>query len=77
MSLLIPPREYDYNQMMMILTRIDQRLQNLERAFARDVYAATPVADTRTIDAATATVADVANVLATLIKDLKVVGRLP
>lgn len=76
MSMQLPPREYNFSDMVRILSTIDTRLANLERALTDRSYEMTTT-DLRTLDEATATTADVANVVGTLVKDLQARGRLP
>ena len=73
----LPPFAYNRQDFMEILTDIDQRLQDVERAYTDQNYTVANNTTNRTIDPTTATTAQTAQVLATLISDLKTVGRLP
>lgn len=69
------PLTYDHGDMVAILQVIEQRLADVERILAEG-YAITNGTTQRTLDVATATLPDVAQVLGTLVADLKIAGRL-
>ena len=71
-----PPREYSQQEFMRILTEFDQRLTDLERALNIDRYQLNNVTLTRTFDPTTATLADTAQTLGTLLTDLQRRGRI-
>lgn len=77
MTFKLPPREYNYDDFMLILTELDQRITDLERAITDQNYTVTNNTTNRTIDPLTATTAQTAQVVATLIEDMKLRGRLP
>ena len=78
MSKILPkaPSAYSERDMQEILSRLEQRITDLEGAFANNWRISQPVTLNRAFDPATATLADVANCLATLLNDLRKVGKL-
>ena len=77
MSIEIPRPDATYNQnkMMQIFEIIDQRLRLLEQP-AKTGYIVTNLVRQKTLDGTAGTAADVRNVLATLITDIKAKGGL-
>lgn len=73
-----PGATYNQKEQFQILTDVDQRLEDLERALNAGNYVITNLGDerVRTLDVTTATTEQVAKFIATLIEDLKTVGRL-
>lgn len=76
------PKEYDRAAMSRIFQSINYRLEGVERA-ANDIdrgadgsYNPSNVTETRTFDANSTTLDEIADVLGTLINDLKTHGRL-
>lgn len=69
---------YDQGQMQILIDNIDQRLNDNERAAGKSRYAITEPSGgrVRVFDPNTATLSDVADVLATLLADLKERGRI-
>jgi hypothetical protein len=71
----IPPKEYDQAWMQMLIDRLEQIHLILSQP-AHTGYAMTNVTVTRVLNADATTLAEVADVLGTLIDDMKGVGRL-
>ena len=72
MSTRLPqaPDLYEHSWAAELVRQLELELESLSRNFAAD-YTTSNVTTTRSLDVSTATLADVANVLATLIEDLK------
>ena len=75
-ALQLPPDQYSREDFMRILLSIDQRLTDLERSINETPVTVDNVTETRTFDAAAATLDDTRNMLGTLLKDLQNGGRL-
>lgn len=73
-----PATEYNERNQRQMLTDLDQRLEDLERACNAGNYIIENLGDTRvrTLDVNTASLDDVRKFVATLVMDLKTVGRL-
>lgn len=69
------PAEYDQRWANALIDRLDQILLSLSRP-AEYGYTTSNVTTDRVIDADSTTLAEVADVLCTLINDMKAVGRL-
>lgn len=73
-----PGAVYSQKEQLMILTEIDNRLTDLERALNAGNYIIANLGDNRvrTLDVSTATLDDLKAFVATLVEDFKLVGRL-
>lgn len=73
-----PGTEYSQKEQFQILTEIDQRLEDLERALNAGNYIIANLGDNRvrTLDVSTATLDELRQFVATLVMDFKAVGRL-
>jgi len=73
-----PGSEYSQKEQLMIMTEIDNRLEDLERAVNAGNYQIAGLGDerVRTLDVNTATLTELCKFVATLVLDLKAVGRL-
>lgn len=69
------PEKYDPRQFRALVSDIEKQMADGTKAIGIG-YSASNFTEARTIDAGAATLSDVANVLATLINDLKKAGRL-
>lgn len=69
------PLEYDQRWASQLLDQLERVLNTLERSI-QNGYRTSNVTDTRVIDADSTTLAEVADVLCTLIEDMKSAGRL-
>jgi hypothetical protein len=74
-KLPIAPKGYEQATLQVILNAVEQRLTDVERAAGKARYSITaPAARSRVYDPNTATLAQTADVLATLLLDLKEKG---
>lgn len=69
-------QEYDADHFQQILTRLEERLAALEAPANRTAYSPSNVTTDRTFDADSTTLAEIADVLGTLLQDLKAKGIL-
>ena len=75
--LLYPQPEYDQGQMIAFVHNLEMRFRDLERAITDQVYTPSNVTITRSFDADSTSLSEVADVLGTLINDLQLKGWLP
>ena len=72
----LPPAQYDVSQFAYMVALIEQRFSDLERAIATGYKLTNHTTASRSLNETTATTAQVAAVLATLISDMQARGVL-